>query len=451
MLKLLFHNLIRSEEGSVLPLVGVAMFVLLGGTGLAVDVGRMELARSKLQSSLDSAGLAVGAAVNSVNINDEMKKYMEANFDGQEINAKIIRQTVELTPDNKLVRVNATAELPTTFMSLFGFDKVQIAASSEVTREMKGMELALVLDVTGSMAGQKLVDLKNASKDLINIVFGNQDTATNLWVGIVPFSQTVNIGTSRSSWLASNSFNWGPTSWGGCVDARYSSARDITDDPPASEKLPAYYWADNNDYNDWIRSNGQYNTPLNSTRGPNKYCPTAITTLTNQRQPLLTAVTALTAQGNTLINFGSVWGWRLLSPRWRGLWGGAMNTNNLPLNYNTDLMMKSIVIMTDGDNTMDNTADGAYGYLRDNRLGTTSQSTAESRLDTKLSNVCTAMKSKGILVYTVLFNNNNSTTATLLRNCASNPDYFFNTSDGIDLQKAFRKIGDSLANLRVSR
>ena len=52
-------------------------------------------------------------------------------------------------------------------------------------------------------------------------------------------------------------------------------------------------------------------------------------------------------RGGTTGNLGLVWGWRTLSPKWRGLWGDA----DLPLDYGTDFMDKVVVIMTDGNNT----------------------------------------------------------------------------------------------------
>ena len=69
------------------------------------------------------------------------------------------------------------------------------------------------------------------------------------------------------------------------------------------------------------------------------------TTVTN-------AINAMTAQGNTHIDLGLAWGWRMLSPRWQGLWGGEMNTNSLPLAYNTKGMNKAVVLLTDGFNTV---------------------------------------------------------------------------------------------------
>ena len=38
-----------------------------------------------------------------------------------------------------------------------------------------------------------------------------------------------------------------------------------------------------------------------------------------------------------------------------------------------------------------------------------------------------------------------------MKNCATNPDYFFNSPSEEALSKAFHTIGDSLANLRISK
>jgi hypothetical protein len=114
-------------------------------------------------------------------------------------------------------------------------------------------------------------------------------------------------------------------------------------------------------------------------------------------------------------------------------------------------MNKAVIIMTDGDNTIDNDNRGAYGYLSDGNLGTTNQSTAESRLDSRLSADCTNMKNNNIYVYTVSFGTISNSSRTMLRNCATQTDFYFNSPDSATLQAAFRAIGDSLSNLRVSR
>ena len=54
-------------------------------------------------------------------------------------------------------------------------------------------------------------------------------------------------------------------------------------------------------------------------------------------------------RGGTTGNLGLAWGWRTISPRWRGLWGGDTPTD-MPLDYGTAYMDKVVVILTDGNN-----------------------------------------------------------------------------------------------------
>lgn len=441
------RTLAHKEEGAVLPLIGLTFLALVGSVGIAVDTGRAQIVQSKLSSSLDAAGLAGGATVSTVNLQSEVSKYLNANFNHY-MEATLTDLQVSTSDNNGIITLSATAELPTTFMQIFGKDSVTVHAESEITRETKGLELVLVLDNTGSMEGTPLEELKTASYSLLDILYGSHDTIEDLWVGVVPFAQAVNIGSSRTAWLDGTSFDWGRTSWGGCVDAR-EDGLDITDDPPTDGLFRAYYWPDDSN-NDWISYYGSYRS-ITSSRGPNKYCPAEVTPMTASKSTLDNAIDDMVADGNTHIGLGAVWAWRMLSPRWQGLWGGEMDTNNLPLAYNTPLMNKAAVIMTDGENTMSNSSHSAYWYLSDGKLGTTSSSTAVSRLNTRLSNVCTSMKENNIIVYTVAFRDPGSSTENLLRNCATQPEYYFDSPTGEELKQAFRMIGDSLSNLRVSR
>jgi len=47
-------------------------------------------------------------------------------------------------------------------------------------------------------SGNGLTALKSAANSLLDTLFGDKTTAENLYVGIVPFSQTVNVGTSHT-------------------------------------------------------------------------------------------------------------------------------------------------------------------------------------------------------------------------------------------------------------
>lgn len=447
------RKLVRSEDGSVLPLIGLAIFMLVGSAGLAIDVSRRELAQAKLSNALDAAGLAAGSTVNTANVEAEVNKYLAVNFPDHYISATISNVTVQVSQNNTVIDLSAEGTINTTFGKIFGISTLPIRAESQVTRSTKGMELVLVMDNTGSMgSNNKLQDMKTAAKALVGILYGDHDTVDDLWVGLVPFSQTVNIGTSRTGWINTsykNGLAWAGVAWGGCVDARYTG-RDITDDPPSSELFKTYYWPDDSN-NDWRRDNGNARSGIGDTLGPNKNCTEPMTAMVAEKSTINTKIDEMEARGNTHVGFGAVWGWRMLSPRWRGVWGGQMDTHSLPLDYNTPLMNKAVVILTDGMNTMDNSSRTAYWYLSNGRLGSTNQSNAVTALNNKLSSVCTSMKSHGIIVYTVAFDNPGSSIETLLRNCASDPTYYFDSPTGSDLQQAFRLIGDSLSNLRLSK
>jgi Flp pilus assembly protein TadG len=440
-LRRLSLQFLRSEQGVAAPLLGILLLLLIGCMGLSIDTGRAVLVKARLVDALDAAGLAVGARLSTTDYSADALRFVTANFKSGYASATVTNVTATPNSTKDIITLSAKATMPTTFMKLFGTRSVTVAASSEIRRSTTGLELVMVLDNTGSMdQSNSMPSLKASANSLLDILFGSQSTATDLFVGLVPFSQTVNIGTWRFSWV--NFVNNTKANWKGCVMAR-DNGLDQTDTLPTTTatKFSDYYYP------------GQ---------GGSKYCPQEVTPMTNVKSTISAAVNKMTADGNTHINLGAVWGWRLLSPTWRGQWGSAAwGGTNLPLNYNTPRMTKAVVIMTDGDNTM--TGKGtwpfyttqvytAYGYESDGKLGTTtSDAVAEAELDKRLSNVCTNMKKNNIIVYTVAFNNPTKSTKTLLQNCATSTSYYFDAGNQAALATAFQTIGDSLSNLRVSK
>ena len=87
-----------------------------------------------------------------------------------------------------------------------------------------------------NIAGTPFEAMRNAALDLVDIIYGDEDELDNVWVSLVPFVATVNIGPSRTSWLAAGDvpteastgssdythFRPSATSggWKGCVMAR---------------------------------------------------------------------------------------------------------------------------------------------------------------------------------------------------------------------------------------
>ena len=510
------RDFLRDREGNVILIFALSSLAVVGAVGVAVDAGRSEMVQAKLQNAVDSASLAAGASASTADLTAVATKYVTVNFSQGNLGATLGPVTATLSTDKKIVTVSATATLDTSVMKVFGRNTVNLAATSQVTRANKGMELLLVLDNTGSMNSPvnssdssvtKIAALRTAvagSGGLLDILYGStgstpNNTVPNLWVGIVPFSQAVNIGTG-TNWVNSNSYDWGHPAqpWEGCVMARVPD--DSTDDVPATMKFDAYYatttglittptsgsgvagtCASNNGINSWkcTVTTGSGSSKKNvltydysqsgqgDVKGPNTLCPQQVQPMVAEKNTLVTEVNSLTAAGSTMINTGMAWGYRMLSPNWRGLWGGEMNTNNLPLNYNTPLMNKVVVLMTDGMNSFSSGNFTNYGFLSDNQLGTTKSmnngyaynGSAEQALDNRTLAICNTLKANGVIIYTIGFgqddsNNFSSPTSVngpLLKACASSEAYYFLAPTNAQLQTAFAAIGDSLANLRISQ
>ncbi len=173
--------------------------------------------------------------------------------------------------------------------------------------------------------------------------------------------------------------------------------------------------------------------------------------MTNDSTILLNEISSLTANGNTVISQGMQWGWNMLSPRWQGQWGGTMDANGLPLAYNTPGMAKAVVLLTDGENTISDSAQGAYWYLSNGWTGSTNGTTAVTNMDDKVLQVCNAMKAQGIYIYTIGLGTNGGINTAELQSCATAVNYAFLSPTTTQLDGIFSSIGDSLSNLRVSK
>ncbi len=161
-----------------------------------------------------------------------------------------------------------------------------------------------------------------------------------------------------------------------------------------------------------------------------------------------TTISGLVASGETNIPIGLAWGWHAISPNAPFADGVAYGTANTT---------KIIVLMTDGDNTMDASGDSngswyhGYGFIWQNKLGTTTQSSATSAINGRMSTICTNIKAKGIVIYTVGVGVSASSKA-LLQACATTTSQYYDVnSTGSNMDAAFSAIAGSIQNLRISK
>jgi len=137
----------------------------------------------------------------------------------------------------------------------------------------------------------------------------------------------------------------------------------------------------------------------------------------------------MTADGNTYIPAGLMWGWRALDNR-----QPLTEAASLPAG-DTDKVM---VIMTDGENFK--SKDGILHNRSDNG----------NDADKTTKRMCESIKNEDIKVYTIAYEVTDTPTQKLLRNCASSTGNFFNATNAQELNDAFQAIGNSLNELRIT-
>lgn len=93
----------------------------------------------------------------------------------------------------------------------------------------------------------------------------------------------------------------------------------------------------------------------------------------------------------------------------------------------------------------------AYGFAQSGHLGNANGSEAEEVLDRKTATLCTNIKAQGIRLYTITFQVSSSSIQDLMRDCATDPNMYYNSPSNEQLDSVFQDIAKGLADLRISK
>lgn len=191
----------RDERGAFLVIFAIMAIVLVAVSGAVVDFTYTQTARSRAQDALDAAALALQADISESNaaatIKTEAQKMVTERLADSSITATVNTVTIDTT-EGKL-GLEAQITVPTAFVQLVGIKSITAQLTSEATQGSKDLEVAVALDITGSMAGSKLTELKSATNSLITDVVKTTQTPTYSRMAIVPWTNSVNVGTSYAT------------------------------------------------------------------------------------------------------------------------------------------------------------------------------------------------------------------------------------------------------------
>ncbi len=399
-------SLARDEKGSIAIIFALAMTGIVAGLGAAMDYSRLSGSKSTLQSALDAAilnagkaALATGARVDRAAVIRELKANLPSHLQSIADNIQLVQTADKLS-------ASLSGSLDNQFGSFLGRPRSEIAASASVPLGSTRLEVALVLDTTGSMGQMGKMDaLKSAANQLIDALVASRQVGTEIAIGVVPFATQVRVDTSNAwqPWITLRTGQANPAentnifTWDGCImdrDMPLNRSRALPNTSRDTEKYPAQ---------NCTYSNVQRILPL--------------TTDLNQ---VRWRISSLIPDGNTNTTIGMAWGLNILNPS-APLGGGAAPSSRKPI--------RTMVFLTDGLNTAD-------------RFG---QTTAQ--MDNDMRDICRDAKTADVRIFTVRVVDGND---SLLRDCATDPADFYTTNNSSELEAVFRSIAAKMTRLRLS-
>lgn len=338
---------VRREDGSIVPFTLTILLLMLTMGGVTVDIMKSERIHTNLSQTLDRAVLASASLSQTLKPADVVADYFAKAGMSQYLSSVTVSEGLNFRD------VSATARADTNpyFMHLVGIDEMTAGAKSQAVQRINNIEVSMVLDISGSMQGSRINNLRPAAREFIDTVIGSSE-AGRVTMNIIPYSGHVNLGPALSS-----QFNAPPNhTVSYCIDLPASTYGSIsvsrTIAYPQAANFDPYYT-----YN--------YGTGLQL-----QFCPTSpvdsltkrprneVTAMSDNATFLKNRITALDPEGNTSIDIGMKWGSLLLDPGAQPVITGMIAAGAVlpayagrPLNRSTADVLKIIVLMTDGENT----------------------------------------------------------------------------------------------------
>ena len=250
-----FRSLMRDEGGNVFILFGAAVIPLVLFLGGAVDITRYNRHKTDLANALDAAALSL--ARRGMDMTEAQAKVYVANHiaaSGVYDDTKFWLVDYKVEKTDKGFYIVADATMKTIFLPLTSLDgksaplnSMHVNVDAEVVHSSNRLELALVIDNTGSMncgatlssscttnwsnpaSTSRIKSVKEAAKTLVDTLMRpDLENSDLIKIGLVPFEGMVNVAstgfsvTSPPTWIAWS--DQGKTTWMAPISTSTTSA-----------------------------------------------------------------------------------------------------------------------------------------------------------------------------------------------------------------------------------
>lgn len=342
----------RDDNGAMLVFGVYTFLIILMVAGIGIDFMRFERDRSKLQATLDRAVLAAADLDQPMNPSEVVEDYFAKSGLGDYLTSV----TVDEGLGYRVVSATASTEIDTQFMHMSGVDTLTAPAAGTAEERIDGVEISLVLDVSGSMNNNnRLTNLITAAQEFVDTMADNSADG-DMTMSIVPYATQVSVPQTLME-----QFNVSE-------EHRYSNCINFesADFDTASLSYTNQYQRTMH-FDPWNEFNGLNQDEITLVGNDIERDSLPVCEADLDRQILLmqsdpdalkSYIRNLTARGNTSIDVGMKWGTALLDPSLRTAVNSLSTIGevpesaaNLPTNYNDGETLKVIVLMTDGQNT----------------------------------------------------------------------------------------------------
>jgi Flp pilus assembly protein TadG len=456
-----------SDRSGVFAVITAAVLaVIVLSAGYAVNIAQLYSVRSGLRQALDAAVTSTARDITTGTIKTEdarswVELFLKANGDPTYMGGdRLVLDKLTIDKLRSTIEIAGHVDVDLYF-PLFGLsDERRVTNVSAAVYSDKKIEVAMMLDVTGSMQKKgnkdKIGDLRGAASNAVESLLGGQNPENpRIRVAIVPYAEAINTGALSDTVFVERR---GGSNLPPPIDRAISVSAGALD-KCATERKNKNGAADFSDDGPYTKrtyvEKKKVKTYLASVNRDDRLqvCPQAeLIALTADKDKLLDTIKDFKADGVTAGGIAVQWGYYMLSPKWRGAVKAA-GMGAGPANHDRKKVSKIAILMTDGEfNT-------AFAGVKDSDdednqpqldQGKKSRSYAES--------LCTNMRSDGIEIFTIGFDlskDENDAAHKVLKNCAS-PDtsaikHFYTASTGEELDTAFREIIANTERLALTK
>jgi Flp pilus assembly protein TadG len=210
--KSFLRSLLHDKTANTIVIAAASMFPILAMVGGGIDASRYYMAASRMQAACDAGALAARRAMITDDFEAEHRiigeRFFDQNFtDGMFSTEERVRNYT--TNGDGRVDGTASTTLPTTIMSIFGYNELELEVTCSAEINISNTDIMFVLDVTGSMncpisnpscnqsidnPGSKLRGLREAVLGFYDTTEAATSTAAQVRYGFVPYSVNANVG-----------------------------------------------------------------------------------------------------------------------------------------------------------------------------------------------------------------------------------------------------------------